>query len=98
MTCPIHRPISQPVRRSGIQTIANLSLGEDGEDVRNVILDGQRYNNQQRVHGVEGTRLDEHGEDGIAHCTDSTDPHGIANVSGVQDQTGDDHEGEEEVE
>ena len=78
---------------------ADLSLGEDGEeDVHNVIVDGQWYNNQQRAHGVEGTRFNEHGGDGIAHPTDSTDPHGIANVPCVQDQSNDDHEGEEDVE
>ena len=85
MACPIRRHISRPVRRSGmIQKSANLSLGEDGEeDVHSIILDGQWYNNQQRGHGVEGTRLNEHGGDGLAQSPDSADPHGIANVPGV---------------
>ena len=99
MTCPIRRHISQPVRRSKIRESTNLSLGEDGEeDVHNIILDGQRYNNQQRSHGVEGTRLNEHGGDGLAHSTDSAYPHGIANAPGVDDQSDNDHEGEEDVE
>ena len=99
MTCQIPRHISQPVRRSGIRKRTNLNLGEDGEeDVQNVIAAGQWYNNQQPAHGVEGTRLDKHSGDGIVHSTDSTYPHGIANVPGVQDELDDDHQSEEDVE
>ena len=99
MACQIRRHISQPVRSSGTRENTNLSLGEDGEEEsHNVIFDGQWYNDQQPAHGIEGTRLDEHGGDGIAHSTDSTYPHCIANGPGVHDQPDDDHQSEENVE
>ena len=95
MTCSILRHIGQ----SRLWESTNLGLRKDDhEDTRNGILDAQRSNNQHRAHSVKGTRLDEHGDDSLAQSIDSSHPHGIASVSGVQDKPDDYHKGEEDVE
>lgn len=52
---------------------------------------------QNRVHGEKGTRLDEYRDDGLVQPTASS-PHSSANAPGVEDEPSDDHEGEEGVE
>ena len=95
MTCSILRHIGQ----SQLWESTNLGLREDGyEDTRNGILNAPRSNNQHRAHSVKGTRLDEHGDDGLAQPIDSSHPHGIASVPGVQYEPDDYHKGEEDVE
>ena len=54
--------------------------------------------NQQRAHSVNGTRLDEHGNDDLTQSTDSSEPQGSANFLCMQDEPDDDHESEEDVE
>ena len=65
--------IRQPVRRSQSCESTNLNLGEDGqEEIRNgVYVGAPRSNDQQRAHSIKGTRLNEHGNDGLAQPTDS---------------------------
>ena len=58
-----------------------------------------QYNEQQRVHSVKGRRLNEHRDDALVQSTGSSwSPHDNANVPAVQEESDDDHEGEEDVE
>ena len=99
MTCSIRRHISQPVKSSRLWKSTNLSLGKDRyENVRGAVPSARRSKNQQRAHSVQGRRLDEHGNDDLVQSANSTFPRGSANVSGVEDEPDDDHEGEEDVE
>ena len=81
---------------------ANLSCRENRyEETRNGVSSGvgdKRSKNRQRNHGVKGTRLDEHGDDGLGQSTNSSHPQSSASVPGVHDQPENDHEGEEDVE
>ena len=87
------------VRRSGLRESTNLNLSEDRhEDIHSGVPRAPRSNNQQRAHGVKGTRLDEHSDDGFAQSADSGYPQSSASVPGVQDESDGDHEGEEDVE
>ena len=95
MTCSIRRYI----RRPRLWETTNLSLREDDqEDTRNGVLDAPRSDNQQRIHGVKGTRLNEHGDDSLAQSTDSSYPQGVSSVPSMNDKPDDDHKGEEDVE
>ena len=100
MTYPIHRHISQPVRIPQSWDSTNLSLIEDGhEQIYNGAYTCTPWSNdQQRAHSENGTRLDEHSDDGLVQSTDSSRPQGGTSVSGVHDEPDDDHEGEENVE
>ena len=99
MTCPIRRHISQDVRGLGLRESANLNLNEDGcEDNPYEVSGAQRPNEQQRAHRVEGTRLDERGDNGLAQSTNSSYPQCSPGVSGVQNEPDDDREGKEDVE
>jgi len=73
MTCPFRRHIRQSVQRSGrSRESTNLNLSEDRrEEKRGWVFDGPRYDEQQRAHGEQGTRLDEHGSDGLVQSTES---------------------------
>ena len=76
----------------------NLSLAEDRqEDVCGDVSSGPRYNEQQLIYGINSTRFDMHGDDGLAQSAGSSYPYGIANLPGVQDEPDDDHKGEEDV-
>ena len=76
--------IRQLVRRSGSREGTNLSLSEERDEDDHIVVPGDpQYDNQQRVDSVKGTRLDEHGDDGLGQSTDSGYPHGGANVPGV---------------
>ena len=97
MTCPIRPHVRQSIQRSGSRESTNLSLSEDGqEDGRS--SDARPSNNQQRTRGVKGRRFDERCNDGLAQSTNSSSSHGGADVPGVPDEAGDDHEREEDVE
>ena len=99
MTCPIHHHIRQPIRRVRSWEGTNLSFGKDRyENVRSTVPGARWSKNQQRAHGVQGRRLDEHGDDDPVQSIGSTVPHGSPNVPGVQNEPDDDHEGEEDVE
>ena len=80
MTCPTHHRIRQPVLRPGSRKNTDLSLRADRhEEIHNGIFAGTpRSNNQQRAHSVKGTRLNEHGDDGLGQPIDFTYPHGFA--------------------
>ena len=98
IACAMRHCIIQPVQRSRSWGSTNLSLSKDRDEE---IPDWrtQCRNNKQRAHSVKCTRLDEHGDDGFVQPTNSTWSHrGSANVPGVQDEPGDDQEGEENVE
>ena len=98
MTCPICRYISQPTRMPQSWESTNLSLIQDRqEDIHNGTFT-PRCDNQQRAHSENGTRLNEHGDDGLGQSTNSGHPQGRASVSGVYGEPDDDHEGEEDVE
>ena len=47
---------------------------------------------------MKGTGLDEHGDDGLGQSTDSSNPQGGASGPGMEDDTNDDHESEEDIE
>ena len=100
MTCPIRRYISQPVRIPQQWGRTNLSLIQDGqEEIHNgALASAPGSNDQQRTHGENGTRLNEHGDNCLAQSTDSSHPQGGASVSRVYDKPDDDHEGEENIE
>ena len=78
----------------------NLSRREGGyEETHNeVSVSAHRSKNQQRARGVEGTRLNEHGDDGLGQTADPSYPKGGANAPGESDDPNDDHEGEEDIE
>ena len=77
----------------------NLSLREDSEqEISRDVGGAPQYYEQQRIRSVNSIRLDKHGHDGLGRSTDSTDPHSRANSPGMQDESGDDHEGEEDAE
>ena len=87
------------MRRSRLWESTNLSLREDGEETfGDVVVGTPRPKNQQQAHSEKGTRLNEHGDDGFGRFTDPTYPHGRTNAPGVQDESDDDHEGEDDVE
>ena len=99
MTCPIHSHIRQPVQRSGSRESINLSLTEAGqEDVHSNVSSGPRYNEQQLIYSIKGTRLNEHGDDGLVQSARSNYPHGIADLPDVQGELDYNHKGEKEVE
>ena len=79
----------------------NLSLREDGQEISHNIVVGTttpRPNNQRQAHSKKGTRLNEYDHNGLGRSTNSTYPHSSANAPCVQDESDDDHEGEEDVE
>ena len=77
----------------------NLSVTKEGrEEICHVVPGTPRSNKQQRANSIEGTRLDEHDDNGLAQSTDFSYPQGSASVPGVQDEPDGDHEGEEDVE
>jgi len=77
-----------------------LSLSEDrNEQIRKYAFGGQRSNDQQRGYSEKSRRLDEHGGDCLVQPTNPTGrPRDGANVLSVQDESDDDHEGEDDVE
>ena len=77
---------------------AHLSLTEGAQDITSGVSCNPRSNEHQRVHSVESARLDEHCDDGFAQSTDSAYSHRCTNTPGVQDESDDDHEGEEYIE
>ena len=72
--------------------------GEACEEIVDGAPGSPRPDNQQQASGVQDTRLDQHGDDGIAQSTDSIYPHSGANASGMQEEPDGNHEGEENVE
>ena len=99
MTCPIHRQVGKPVRRSQSSESTNLNRREDvSKEILNGVSSGPCSDDQQHTRSVEGTRLDEHGDDGGAQSADSSYPHRSAGVPGVQRNPDNDHEGEDDVE
>ena len=77
----------------------HLNLTDDScEETPSGTPSAQWSNDQQRVHSIEGTRLDEHHDDGSAQPTDPGNPQGGASVPGVHNEPDNDHEGEEDVE
>ena len=99
MTCSIRPHIRQPALRSRSLESTNQSLRDGGhEETPNKVSGTQRSNDKQRVHSIEGTRLDEHDDDGLAQPTDPRHPQGGASVPGVHNESDYDHEGEEGVE
>ena len=75
MTCLIRRYIRRSGPRSWSWESTNLSLREDGyEDGYGAASSANQSENQQRGHGVNGTRLNEHGDDGLAQSTTSGSP------------------------
>ena len=95
MTCLIRRYI----RRARLWESTDLSLREDDqEDTINGVVDAPGSNNQQRAHGVKGTRLNEHGDNSLTQSANSGYPQGISSVPCVDNKPDDDHEGEEDVE
>lgn len=99
MTCPIRRYIRRSGRRSWSWESTNLSLRGNGyEDGYGAASGANQPENQQRGHGVNGTRLNEHGDDGPAQSTTSSFPHSSPKVPGVQGEPDDGDQGEENVE
>jgi len=114
ITCPIRCHIRQLTKRLWLWESTNLNLCKDWEkDIHNeassdwnigirsrVVYDrGQSSDDQQRAHGENGTRLDEHGGDSLVQSTiSSLRPGGTADVPPVQDDPDDDHQGKEDVE
>ena len=84
----------------GSRENTNLSRREDGyEEIHNgVSVSAHRPKNQQRARRVKGTRLDEHGDDGLGQTVDPSCPQGGASVPSESDDPEDDYEGEEDVE
>ena len=78
----------------------NLILCEDGQEyVGNPTTGTPGTDEQYGANSVQGTRLDEHGDDGpIDSSRSGTSAEGISNVPAVQDESEDDHEGEDDVE
>ena len=78
----------------------NLSLRENKEEeTRNGVVPGApRSDHEHRANSIEGTRLDEHGNDGLAQSIDSSCPQSSTSVPDVQGEPDDDHEGEKDVE
>ena len=101
MIYPFHRHMRRPVQILGTWGSTNLNLSEDREDqIPDFdVFGGHRSNDKQRAHSEMGTRLDEHGGDGLVQSADSGPrPRGSANGPAVQDNPEDDHEGEGDVE
>ena len=58
-----------------------------------------QHNEWHKSDSVKGTGLDEHGDNGLVQSTSSRRrPDGISNVPAVQDESNDDHEGEDDIE
>ena len=77
----------------------NLSLSKDEhETVRTAPSSTQQQKNQQRTRSIDHRGLDEHRDDSPAQSTNSSYPRAGTNVPTVQDKSGDDHEGEEDIE
>jgi len=78
----------------------DLSLGEDGqEDARNVAADAPRNDEQQRVHSVEDTRIEQEGDEGPVVATPcGLSSHRGSDVLAVLEESGEDHNGEEDGE
>jgi len=97
---------------SGDWENANLSLCKDWKEdlpgvysgvinIRIVVVCGpdQCYDNHQRTHCEKGTRFDEHGGDRLVQSTNSNwRPGGSTEVPAMQDETDDDHQGEDDIE
>ena len=78
-------------------TNPNLTNGGH-EETPNRVSGTQWYNDQQRVHSEEGTRFNEHHDDGFTQPADPGNPQGGASVPAKQDEPDNDHVGEEDVE
>ena len=97
MTCPA--PLLQRPEIAAEREITNLSLREnEQEKVCNIVSGAPRSDEQHRANGVESTRLDEHGDDGLAQSTDPSYPQCSTAAPRVQDEPDDNHESEEDVE
>jgi len=78
----------------------DLSLGEDWqEDARNVAADTPRDDEEQRVHSVEDTRIEEEGNEGPVITTPcGLSSHRGSDVIAVSEESDEDHNGEEDGE
>ena len=83
-----------------VKNDTNLSLGEDGqEDTRDVAADTPRDDEEQRVHSVEDTRIEEHSDEGPVVTTPcSLSSHRSSNVFGVLEESREEHDNEEDGE
>ena len=100
MTCPPRRQMRQHVQRSESWEDTDLGLSEDGEEqIHGNAVDRPRSDHQQRAHGEKGRGLYEHGGDGLVQSADSSRiSRSGANAPGMQDESDDNHEGEDDVE
>ena len=78
----------------------NLILSEDRQEyIGNPAICAPGSNEQYGANGVEGGRLDEHGDDSPVNSTSAgLSAEGVSDVPAVEDESEDDHEGEEDVE
>ena len=100
ITCSVPHHIRRIARRSQSWRSTDLSHREDGlGDLLDVAVGAPWQSNEQNhAHSEEGTRLDEHDDDGFVQSADSTLLYYGANAPGVQDEPDHDHECEEDVE
>ena len=100
MTYQIRHEVRQPVQRSSSEESTDLGLSEDWQkDIRSVVFGTPWSNKKQRIHSVKRRGLNKHGDDSLVQPSESTwRTHGSANFPVVQDEPGDDQEGEENVE
>jgi len=100
MTCPFHRLVRQPIQRLKSWENTNLDLSEDRrEKIPDCVIGSNRPDDQQRGHSEKSGGFDEHGGDGLVQSADSIwRSSSSANVPCVQDESDDDHQGEDDVE
>ena len=99
MTYQTHHPINQPARTSQSRESTNLSLREDGQEyIRSAASSNEQSNHQQRARGMRDTGFNKHGDDSPAQPASSSPPQCSANVPDAQNESDDNHEGEEDVE
>jgi hypothetical protein len=78
----------------------NLVLGEDRQEyIGSPTICTPRTDEQYGADGVQGGGLDEHGDNGVVNSAcPSASSEGVSNVPAVEEESDDDHEGEEDVE
>ena len=91
--------ISQPVRTLQSRESTHLSLKEDGHEyLRRTASSNEQSNHQQRAHGIDDAGFNKHGDDCPAQPASSSPPQRSTSVPGIQNESDDNHEGEEDVE
>ena len=78
----------------------NLDLGDNWQEyIRSPTLGSPRSNKQQRGDSIQGGRLHKHSHDGLIQSAHpSRRAQGIPNILAVQDESGSNNDGEEDVE